>query len=230
VPGYVDVASGVDIASCDRPTGIRYQRVLTMPAVGAAVNTPSPADRASRTVSTSAVQASTVIVSRAITLYPLRLLVPTAAFVVTLVIVLGVGASGEKSFYQAAATIIVVLVLSLATQGFFRLDKLPSPPRWIVRLGRRGAALWLLSEQLTALAVLGYLGLGEGAALYALATASGSRLLLALVAAAIASGFFAIGVLAVVADRSPAEPAASPGQPPRGSEQPLSRVHDDPRQ
>ncbi len=147
------------------------------------------------------VQTGTVVLNRAITLYPLRLLIPTAAFVVTLVVVLGLGVAGDTRFYQAAATIIVVLVLSLATQGhFFRLDKLPPPPSWIVRLGRRGAMIWILSERMTALAVLGYLGLGEGAALYALANGGGSSLVLGLSAAAIASGFFAIGVLAVVGD------------------------------
>jgi hypothetical protein len=155
---------------------------------------------------TAVVQTGTVVLSRAITLYPLRLLVPTAAFVVTLVVVVGLGVPGDTRFYQAAATIIVVLVLSLATQGqFFRLDKLPPPPPWIVRLGRRGALLWTLSERLTALAILGYLGLGEGAALYALANGSGSSLPLGLSAAAIASGFFAIGVTAVVGDPSVAE-------------------------
>jgi len=44
------------------------------------------------------------------------------------------------------------------------------------------------------LGLLAYLGLGEGAALYALANGSGSSLLLGLSAAAIASGCFAIGV------------------------------------
>jgi hypothetical protein len=156
------------------------------------------------------VQTGTVVLSRAITLYPLRLLIPTAAFIVTLVVIVGIGVPGDTRFYQAAATIIVVLVLSLATQGqFFRLDKLPSPPPWIVRLGRRGAAIWTLSEQLTALALLGYLGLGEGAALYTLANGSGSSLLLGLSAAAIASGFFAIGVLAVVGDPAATERAES---------------------
>jgi hypothetical protein len=156
-------------------------------------------------------QTGTVVLSRAITLYPLRLLIPTAAFIVTLVVVLPLGVAGDTRFYQAAATITVVLVLSLATQGqFFRLDKLPSPPAWIVRLGRRGALIWTLSERLTALAVLGYLGLGEGAALYALANGSGSSLLLGLSAAAIASGFFAIAALAVVGDPSAAEPGSPP--------------------
>jgi len=89
----------------------------------------------------SAVEVSSEIVSRAVTFYPLRLLIPTAAFLVTVVTVGELGKTGDLRFYQAAATIIVVLVLSLATQGFFRLDKLPSPPPWIVRLGRRGAAL-----------------------------------------------------------------------------------------
>jgi hypothetical protein len=155
---------------------------------------------------TAVVQTGTVVLSRAISLYPLRLLVPTAAFIVTLVVIVGIGVPGDTRFYQAAATIIVVLVLSLATQGqFFRLDKLPSPPPWIVRLGRRGAALWTLSARLTALALLGYLGLGEGAALYTLANGSGSALLLGLSAAAMASGFFAIGVLAVVGDPAAAE-------------------------
>jgi hypothetical protein len=154
------------------------------------------------------VQTGTVVLSRAITLYPLRLLIPAAAFVVTVVVIAGIGVPGDTRFYQAASTIIVVLVLSLATQGqFFRLDKLPSPPPWIVRLGRRGAAIWILSERLTALAMLGYLGLGEGAALYSLANGSGSSLLLGLSAAAVASGFFAIGVLAVVGDPSAAERA-----------------------
>jgi hypothetical protein len=152
------------------------------------------------------VQTGTVVFSRAITLYPLRLLVPTAAFVVTLAVVVGFGVPGDTRFYQASATIIVVLVLSLATQGqFFRLDRLPPPPAWILRLGRRGAALWTLSERLTALALLGYLGLGEGAALYALANGSGSVLLLGLSAAAIASAFFAIGVLAVLGDPAATE-------------------------
>jgi hypothetical protein len=155
---------------------------------------------------TAVVETGTVVLSRAITLYPLRLLIPTAAFIVTLVVIVGIGVPGDTRFYQAAATIIVVLVLSLATQGqFFRLDKLPSPPPWIVGLGRRGAALWTLSARLTALALLGYLGLGEGAALYTLANGSGSPLLLGLSAAAIASGFFAIGVLAVVGDPAAAE-------------------------
>jgi hypothetical protein len=40
--------------------------------------------------------------------------------------------------------------------------------------------IWTLSERLTALAVLGYLGLGEGAALYALANGSGLSVLLGL--------------------------------------------------
>jgi hypothetical protein len=110
---------------------------------------------------TTVVQTGTVVLNRAITLYPLRLLIPTGAFIVTLVVVLGLGVAGDTRFYQAAATIIVVLVLSLATQGhFFRLDKLPPPPAWIVRLGRRGTVIWTLSERMTALAVLGYLGLG----------------------------------------------------------------------
>jgi hypothetical protein len=157
---------------------------------------------------TTVVQTGTVVLSRAITLYPLRLLVPTAAFVLTLVVVVGLGVPGDTRFYQAAATIIVVLVLSLATQGqFFRLDKLPPPPHWIVRLGRRGALIWTLSERLTALAILGYLGVGEGAALYALANGSGAALPLGLAAAAIASGFFAIGVTAVVGDPSVTERA-----------------------
>jgi hypothetical protein len=161
---------------------------------------------------TAAVQTGTVVLSRAISLYPLRLLVPTAAFIMTLVVIVGIGVPGDTRFYQAAATIIVVLVLSLATQGqFFRLDKLPSPPPWIVRLGRRGAALWTLSARLTALALLGYLGLGEAAALYTLANGSGSALLLGLSAAAMASAFFAIGVLAVVGDPAAAELAE--GQP-----------------
>ncbi len=165
-------------------------------------NMPSTAAQAG----TAVVQAGTVVLSRAISLYPLRLLVPTAAFIVTLIVIVGIGVPGDTRFYQAAATIIVVLVLSLATQGqFFRLDKLPSPPPWIVRLGRRGAALWTLSARLTALALLGYLGLGEGAALYTLANGSGSSLLLGLSAAAMASGFFAIGVLAVVGDPAAAE-------------------------
>jgi hypothetical protein len=155
---------------------------------------------------TVVVQTGTVVFSRAITLYPLRLLIPTAAFIVTLAVVVGFGVPGDTRFYQASATIIVVLVLSLATQGqFFRLDRLPPPPAWIVRLGRRGAALWTLSERLTALALLGYLGLGEGAALYALANGSGTVLLLGLSAAAIASAFFAIGVLAVLGDPATAE-------------------------
>src|ERR1700730_13867561 len=157
---------------------------------------------------TAVVQTGTVVLSRAITLYPLRLLIPAAAFVVTLIVIVGFGVPGDTRFYQAAATIIVVLVLSLATQGqFFRLDKLPSPPPWIVRLGRRGAAIWTLSERLTALAMLGYLGVGEGAALYSLANGSGSSLMLGLSAAAVASGFFAIGVLAVVGDPSAVERA-----------------------
>src|ERR1039458_10014522 len=165
--------------------------------------------------STTVVQAGTVVLSRAITLYPLRLLVPTAVFIVTVVVVVGVGVPGNARFYQEAATIIVVLVLSLATQGqFFRLDKLPPPPPWIVRLGRRGGMIWTLSERMTALAVLGYLGLGEGAALYALANGSGSSLLLGLSAAAIASGFFAIGVLAVVGDPAAAEPGSLPANDP----------------
>jgi hypothetical protein len=162
------------------------------------------------------VQTGTVVLNRAITLYPLRLLIPTAAFVVTLLVVVGLAVPGDTRFYQAAATIIVVLVLSLATQGhFFQLDKLPSPPPWIVRWGRRGAALWMLSERLTALAVLGYLGLGEGAALYALANGSGSSLLLGLSAAAIASAFFAIGVLAVIGEPTAAEhfETTSPANP-----------------
>jgi hypothetical protein len=163
------------------------------------------------------VQAGTVVLSRAITLYPLRLLIPTAAFILALVVVVGLGVPGDTRFYQAAATITVVLVLSLATQGqFFRLDKLPAPPPWIIRLGRRGALIWTLSERLTALAVLGYLGLGEGAALYALANGSGSSLLLGLSSAAIASGFFAIGVLAVVGDPSAAEHVA--GSSPRATD------------
>jgi hypothetical protein len=153
-----------------------------------------------------------------ITLYPLRLLVPTAVFIATVVIVVGVGIPGNARFYQAAATIIVVLVLSLATQGqFFRLDKLPPPPAWIVRLGRRGGMIWTLSERMTALAVLGYLGLGEGAAPYALANGSGSSPLLGLSAAAIASGFFAIGVLAVVGDPSMAQPGSPQANDPAPS-------------
>ena len=166
---------------------------------------------------TAVVQTGTVVLSRAITLYPLRLLIPTAAFIVTLVVIVGIGVPGDTRFYQAAATIIVVLVLSLATQGqFFRLDKLPSPPPWIVRLGRRGAALWTLSARLTALALLAYLGLGEGAALYTLANGSGSSLLLGLSAAAMASGFFAIGVLAVVGDPAAAELAGGQRSVPPG--------------
>jgi hypothetical protein len=157
---------------------------------------------------TAVVQTGTVVLSRAITLYPLRLLIPAAAFIVTLVVIVGVGVPGDTRFYQAAATIIVVLVLSLATQGqFFRLDKLPSPPEWIVRLGRRGAAIWTLSERLTALAMLGYLGVGEGAALYSLANGSGTSLMLGLSSAAVASGFVAIGVLAVVGDPEAVERA-----------------------
>ena len=181
---------------------------------------PSAAVRTGTTV----VQTGTVVLSRAITLYPLRLLIPTAAFIVTLVVVTGLSVTGDTRFYQAASTIIVVLVLSLATQGqFFRLDKLPSPPQWIVRLGRRGAVIWTLSERLTALALLGYLGLGEGSALYALANGSGSWLLLGLSAAAIASGFVAIGVLAVVGDPSAAE-RAEVSSPPAGDEEPSSAL------
>jgi hypothetical protein len=173
---------------------------------------------------TTVVQTGTVVLSRAITLYPLRLLIPTAAFIVTLVVVTGLSVTGDTRFYQAASTIIVVLVLSLATQGqFFRLDKLPSPPQWIVRLGRRGAVIWTLSERLTALALLGYLGLGEGSALYALANGLGSWLLLGLSAAAIASGFVAIGVLAVVGDPSAAE-RAEVSSPPAGDEEPSSAL------
>jgi hypothetical protein len=57
--------------------------------------------------STTVVQTSTVVLSRAITLYPLRLLVPTAVFIATVVIVVGVGIPGNARFYQAAASIIV---------------------------------------------------------------------------------------------------------------------------
>lgn len=102
----------------------------------------------------------------------------------------------------------------MGIQGqFFRLAKLPSPPPWIVRLGRRGGMIWTLSERRTALGLLAYLGLAEGAALYALANGSGSSLLLGLSAPAIASGFFAIGVLAMVG-RPSAERSSPPGSDP----------------
>ena len=46
--------------------------------------------------------------------------------------------------------------------------------------------------------VLAYLGLGEAAALHALATAAPQSILLAISAGAIASGFFAIGTVALL--------------------------------
>jgi hypothetical protein len=150
----------------------------------------------------SPVQGGTFVVSRALTLYPLRLLVPTVAFVVTLLIVIPLGRAGDLRFYQAAATIIVVLVLSLATQGhFFVLRELPEPPQWIARRGQRLNWLWVTSERSAAVGVLVYLGLGEAAALYALATAAGQSILLAISAGAIASGFFAIGTRSPCSDK-----------------------------
>jgi hypothetical protein len=147
----------------------------------------------------AAVQGSTIVVSRALTLYPLRLLVPTAAFIATLVIVIPLGQAGDLRFYQAAATIIVVLVLSLATQGhFFVLRELPAPPDWIARRGQRVNWLWRISEQFAAVGVLAYLGVGEAAALYALATSSPQSVLLAISSGAIASAFFAIGTIALL--------------------------------
>jgi hypothetical protein len=152
-----------------------------------------------------------MVVSRALTLYPLRLLVPTAAFIATVLIVAPLGHAGDLRFYQAAATIIVVLVLSLATQGhFFVLRELPPPPEWIARRGLRIRWLWAVSEQFAAVGVLAYLGVGEAAALYALASSSPHDILLALSSGAIAAGFFAIGTIALlgqmdVAPRLPQE-------------------------
>jgi hypothetical protein len=159
----------------------------------------SETPRPRRPLTSSAVQGGTVVVSRALTLYPLRLLVPTAAFIATLLIVIPLGQAGDLRFYQAAATIIVVLVLSLATQGhFFVLRELPEPPEWIARRGRRVNWVWLTSERFAAVGVLSYLGLGEAAALYALAARAPQSILLAVSAGAIASAFFAIGTIALL--------------------------------
>ncbi len=159
----------------------------------------SQAPQSRRPLTSTAVQGGTIVVGRALTLYPLRLLVPTVAFIATLLIVIPFNQAGDLRFYQAAATIIVVLVLSLATQGhFFVLRELPEPPEWIARRGRRVNWLWLISEQFAAVGVLGYLGLGEAAALYALASSAPQSILLAISAGAIASGFFAIGTIALL--------------------------------
>jgi hypothetical protein len=158
--------------------------------------------------SSAAVQGGTIVVSRALTLYPLRLLVPSVVFIATLLIVVPFGLAGDLRFYQAAATIIVVLVLSLATQGhFFVLRELPPPPEWIARRGARLNWLWLASERFAAVGVLAYLGMGEAAALYALATRSPQSILLAVSAGAIASAFFAIGTIALLGQMDiPAHP------------------------
>jgi hypothetical protein len=161
--------------------------------------------------SSAAVQGSAIVVSRTLTLYPLRLLVPTVAFIVAVLIVAPLGQAGDMRFYQAAATIIVVLVLSLATQGhFFVLRALPDPPEWIARRGPRVRWLWVISEQFAAVGVLGYLGVGEGGALYALASGSPHGILLALCCGAIAAGFFAIGTIALLGQMD--TPAAAPGE------------------
>lgn len=159
-------------------------------------------------------QGSAIVVSRAFTLYPLRLLVPTVAFIVTVLIVAPLGQAGDMRFYQAAATIIVVLVLSLATQGhFFVLRALPDPPEWIARRGTRVRWLWRVSEQFAAVGVLGYLGVGEGAALYAIASSSPHGVLLAVSSGAIAAGFFAIGTIALLGEMgTPVRAAGEPGQ------------------
>jgi hypothetical protein len=155
-------------------------------------------DRARSVTPTRAVQAGTVVVGRALTFYPWRLIVPTAAFIAVFAVVLSFGQRGDLRFYQAAATIIVVLVLSLSMQGhFFSLRALPGPPDWIARLGPRISSVWIASERFTVIGLLSYLGVGEAAALYALATGTLSAFLLSVAAAAIASGFFAIGTLAL---------------------------------
>lgn len=184
--------------------------------------------RQRRPLAASAAQGGTVVVSRALTLYPLRLIVPTAAFIATLLIVIPFGLSGDLRFYQAAATIIVVLVLSLATQGhFFVLRELPAPPEWIARRGRRVNWLWVTSEQFAAIGVLAYLGLGEAASLYALATSTPQSALLGISSGAIASAFFAIGTIALLGAMDPPirpgvvthDPAGRPPQyPPIGSD------------
>jgi hypothetical protein len=160
------------------------------------------------------VQGSAVVVSRALTLYPLRLFVPTVAFILAVLIVAPLGQAGDMRFYQAAATIIVVLVLSLATQGrFFVLRALPDPPEWIARRGPRVRWLWVVSEQFAAIGVLAYLGVGEGAALYALASGSAHGILLALSCGAIAAGFFAIGTISLLGQMdAPAPPSGESAQ------------------
>jgi hypothetical protein len=162
----------------------------------------------------AAEQTDTVAVAHALTLYPLRLLVPTLAFIATLVIVIPFGQAGDLRFYQAAATIIVVLVLSLATQGhFFALRELPTPPDWILHRGRRLRWLWVTSERFAAIGVLSYLALGETAALYALATRSAHSVLLGVSSGAIASGFFAIGTIALLGRPSTAVRAGEETRP-----------------
>jgi hypothetical protein len=167
-------------------------------------------------------QTGQVVVTRALKLYPWRLIVPTAVFVVVFAVVLSLGEVGDLRFYQASATIVVVLVLSLSTQAnFFLLKALPAPPEWVQRLGRVFSLAWLASERFTVIAILGYLGVGEAAALYALATRTRSTLLLAVAAGAIASGFVAVGALALagqeeveaVAEAAAADEGAAPATP-----------------
>jgi uncharacterized membrane protein len=55
--------------------------------------------------------------------------------------------------------------------------------------------------------VLGYLGVGEAAALYALASNSPHGILLALSCGAIAAGFFAIGTIALLGEIDTRRPA-----------------------
>jgi hypothetical protein len=161
-------------------------------------------------------QTSQVVATRVLTLYPWRLIVPTAAFVAVFAFVVSVGQRGDLRFYQAAATIIVVLVLSLSMQGhFFVLKEVGSPPDWVERLGRWIHLAWVASARFSLIAILAYLGVGETAALYALATTSRTQFLLAVAGGAIASGFFAIGTLALLGEgQSTVEDPSPPTRPP----------------